>query len=177
MWVLINCVFQKNQPILSRLTNVWTLNCSYYSFILLLISIGSAPLSFLILVIFVFFFVLVCLARGPSILLIFPKNHLLILLISCFQFYWFLFKKFTFRGEGRQKERERNINVWMKHWLVASCTPPAGDLAHNPGMYPDWELNKWPFTLQNDTQSTEPHQSGPILLISALVFIISFVLL
>ena len=118
MWVLINCVFQKNQPILSRLTNVWTLNCSYYSFILLLISIGSAPLSFLILVIFVFFFVLVCLARGPSILLIFPKNHLLTLLISCFQFYWFLFKKFIFRGEGRQKERERKSTCeWNIDWL------------------------------------------------------------
>ena len=34
---------------------------------------------------------------------------------------------FLERGEGREKERERNIT---------------GDLAHNPGMYPDWELNQ-----------------------------------
>ena len=40
---------------------------------------------------------------------------------------------FLERGEGR----ERNISVW----LVASCTSPTGDLACNPGMCPNWELN------------------------------------
>ena len=48
-----------------------------------------------------------------------------------------------------------------KHWsdqLVASCTPPAGDLAHNPSMCPDWELNQWPFGFQGDVYPTEPHQ-------------------
>ena len=44
--------------------------------------------------------------------------------------------------------------------VVASHMPPAGDLAHNPGMCPDWELNQWPFGLQAGTQSTEPHQPG-----------------
>ena len=39
--------------------------------------------------------------------------------------------------------------------------PPTGDLAHNPGMCPDWELNPRPFGLQASTQSTEPHQPGP----------------
>ena len=39
---------------------------------------------------------------------------------------------FTFRERGRERERERNINVWLPlTW------PPAGDLAHNPGMCPD----------------------------------------
>ena len=33
-------------------------------------------------------------------------------------------------GERREKERERNINVQLP-----------GDLAHNPGMCPDWESN------------------------------------
>ena len=33
-----------------------------------------------------------------------------------------------------------------------------GDLAHNPGMCPDWESNWQPFGLQARTQSTEPHQ-------------------
>ena len=40
----------------------------------------------------------------------------------------FSFKDFTYlfleRGEGREKERETNINVWEKHQLVASCTHP-----------------------------------------------------
>ena len=43
--------------------------------------------------------------------------------------------------------------------------PPTGDLAHNPGMCPDWELNQWPFDPQASTQSTEPHQPGQIDLI------------
>ena len=57
-------------------------------------------------------------------------------------FFFFFFLRcylFIFRQrEGREKERERNINVW----LVAPHTPPTGDLAHNPGMCPDWELNQ-----------------------------------
>ena len=43
--------------------------------------------------------------------------------------------------------------------MVASHVPP-GDLAHNPGMCPDWELNQRPFGLQAGTQPTEPHQPG-----------------
>ena len=38
---------------------------------------------------------------------------------------------FLERGEGREKERDRNINVRHKHQLVASHTPPTGDLACN----------------------------------------------
>ena len=34
------------------------------------------------------------------------------------------------------------------------------NLACNPGMCPDWELNQWPFSLQTDAQSTEPSQLG-----------------
>ena len=60
----------------------------------------------------------------------------------------FFKKDFTYllleRGEGREKERERE-----KHQcVVASCAPPTGDLAHNPGMCPYWELKQWPFGLQ-----------------------------
>ena len=67
---------------------------------------------------------------------------------------------FIFReGKGRRKrggEREGE-----KHQcVVASHAPHTGDLAHNPGMHPDWELNRWPFGLKPDTQSTEPHQQG-----------------
>ena len=49
--------------------------------------------------------------------------------------------------------------------MVASCTPPTGDLTHNTGLCPDWELNHWPFGLQAGTQSSEPHPPGQKLLI------------
>ena len=55
------------------------------------------------------------------------------------------------RGKRRVKE---------KHRPVASQTPPTGDLAHNPGMWPDWELNQRLFSLQANAQSTGPHQPG-----------------
>ena len=54
------------------------------------------------------------------------------------------------KGEVIEKEKETNITVWL----------PTGDLAHNPGMCPDWEMNQQPFCLQAGTQSTEPHQPG-----------------
>ena len=44
--------------------------------------------------------------------------------------------------------------------MVASHTPPSGDLAHNPGMCPDQELNHLPFGSQASTQSPEPHQGS-----------------
>ena len=34
------------------------------------------------------------------------------------------------------------------------------DLAHNPGMFPDWESNQQLSGLQSGAQSTEPHQPG-----------------
>ena len=44
--------------------------------------------------------------------------------------------------------------------VVASQGPPTGDLACNPGMCSDWELNQRPFGSQASTQSNEPHQPG-----------------
>ena len=35
-----------------------------------------------------------------------------------------------------------------------------GDVAHNPGICPDWELNWQPFGSQAYAQSTELHQPG-----------------
>ena len=68
------------------------------------------------------------------------------------------------RGEGREKERGRNIDVREIHWLVVSLMPLAGDLVNNPGMCPDQESNQQPFSSQASTQSTEPQQPWPILL-------------
>ena len=61
---------------------------------------------------------------------------------------------FLERGEGREKEGEKH------RYVVASRTPPTGDLVCNPGMCPDWESNQQPFGLQVISQSTEPHQPG-----------------
>ena len=70
--------------------------------------------------------------------------------------YFKRFYLFIFRDRGREEEREGE-----KHQcVVASCAPPTEDLAHNPGMYPDRELNQRPFALQSSTQLTEPHQLG-----------------
>ena len=73
-----------------------------------------------------------------------PKMQLMKNLI----FWQFLFLKkvfylFIFRQRGRERERERNINV-----LLLLSHPTVGNLARNPGMYPDWELNWCPFGSQ-----------------------------
>ena len=57
---------------------------------------------------------------------------------------FFFFKKlyfFIFRERGMEGEREGE-----KHQcVIASHIAPTGDLACNPGMCPDWELNWRPF--------------------------------
>ena len=67
-------------------------------------------------------------------------------------------KDFTYlyleRREVREKERERNINVWLP------LGSPTGDLAYNPGICPDWESNWQTFGSQVGTQSTDPHPPG-----------------
>ena len=37
----------------------------------------------------------------------------------------------------REKEREGEGEGEKHQWVVASCVPPTGDVAHNPGMWPD----------------------------------------
>ena len=44
---------------------------------------------------------------------------------------------FIFRARGREGEREGEKHLCV----VASGAPPIGDLAHNPGMCPDWDSN------------------------------------
>ena len=59
-----------------------------------------------------------------------------------------IFKKilFVFReGKGGRKGGKHQC-------VVASHVPPTGDLAHHPGMCPDWESNRLPFGLQAGTQ-------------------------
>ena len=59
-------------------------------------------------------------------------------------FYLFIFKE-------REEEGEKHQCV------VAAHAPATGDLAHNPGMCPDWEWNQQPFGSQAHAQPTEPH--------------------
>ena len=47
------------------------------------------------------------------------------------------------RWEGRDKEREGNIDVKEKHPSVS--TPPTGTLVCNPGIH--WESDRGPFSL------------------------------
>ena len=68
------------------------------------------------------------------------------------------FYLFLERGEGREKEKERNINVW----LPLLC-PLLGDLARNPCMC------RRPFGLQARAQSTELHQPGWFQIFQCLV--------
>ena len=55
---------------------------------------------------------------------------------SFLRFYLFIFRE---RGKDRDREGEKHQCV------VASCTPPTGDLAYNPGMCPEWESNRQSF--------------------------------
>ena len=69
----------------------------------------------------------------------------------------FFFKiSFIYLLDGREGETEGE-----KHQcVVAPYVPPTGDLAHNPGMCPDWESNQQPFGLQSGAQPNEPHWPG-----------------
>ena len=92
------------------------------------------------------------------------KPHQLQLLrITGFFFKYFIL--FIFRERGREGEREREKHQCM----VASLMPPAGDLARNPGMCADWELNQRPFGSQASAQFTEPYQPGPGVLYCAFL--------
>ena len=66
------------------------------------------------------------------------RKHLVKWNIFCLflRFYLFIFRE-------RGKEGERDINV-----CLPLTRPPTGDLAHNPGMCSNWELNWWPFATQ-----------------------------
>ena len=59
-----------------------------------------------------------------------------------------------------EREREGEREGEKRHSVVASHSPPAGDLARTPVMCPDWGSNWRPLGLWAGTQSAEPHQPG-----------------
>ena len=77
----------------------------------------------------------------------FPKS------IDFISFFFFKEIIYLFLERGEWRERETSMLLLKR--------PPTGDLAHNPGMCPNWESNQQPFGLQVGTQSTKPHQPGP----------------
>ena len=81
------------------------------------------------------------------------------MLVNILIFFPLFFKDFylfIFRERRREGEREGE-----KHQCVAaSCVPPNGDLAHNPGMCPDWEWIQRSFGSQARAQSSELYQPG-----------------
>ena len=73
------------------------------------------------------------------------------LLFIFLRFYLFILD----RGEWKEKERETSMCGCLSH------IPLTGNLACNPSMCPDWELNLRPLGLQSGAQPTEPHQPRP----------------
>ena len=83
--------------------------------------------------------------------------------LSTFLMVSFAVQKFFFKILFIFRERREGEREGGKHQcMVASCAPLAGDLACNPGMCPDWELNQRPFSSQACAQSTELHQPGEV---------------
>ena len=66
---------------------------------------------------------------------------------------------FLERGEGREKQRERNIDVWKKHQLVASHACPNRRPGPQPRHVPDQESNQRLFALRDNVQPTESQAS------------------
>ena len=59
-----------------------------------------------------------------------------------------------------EREREGERDGEKRQCVVAYCMPPPEDLAHNPGICPDWESNPPPFASQACAWSTELHKPG-----------------
>ena len=85
-----------------------------------------------------------------------PTTNFSSTMILFFYLLLFRFSLLIFREKGREGQRE----VEKHQCVVASRTPPTGDLACNTGMCPDWESNLRLFGLQACAQSSELQQPG-----------------
>ena len=97
----------------------------------------------------------------------FVKSFFCIYLFLKYFIYLFIFRE---RGKEGEKEGEKHQCV------VASWAAPTGDLAHNPGMCPDWESNQLPFGSHASAPSTKPHQPAVcICLYHYIIYILHYV--
>ena len=71
---------------------------------------------------------------------------------------------------GREGERERSINVWETHQLVASHMPSTRDLAYNPAICPHWDSVTLWFTGWRSIHWVTPARAFFWLLLRFLVF-------
>ena len=95
---------------------------------------------------------------------------LLYLTFLLFKKFFQIFYLFFRQGEEREKEGEKHQCVWEKHQSTASPTFPPGDLAHNPGMCPDWEYNQQPSSLQSGAQPLNHTSQGLIFPLNLFCF-------
>ena len=70
-------------------------------------------------------------------------------------------------GEGKEKERERNITVWVPLIRPLLGTWPETQAC---ALTENRESNWQPFDSQAGTQSTEPHQPGQFFGVLCQVF-------
>ena len=61
----------------------------------------------------------------------------------------------TPEGKGRREGEKHQC-------VVASYTPPTGDLARNPGMCPDWELSHDPLVCRPVLHQLSHTSQGPL---------------
>ena len=103
--------------------------------------------------------------HGTHLFLILTSPHLR----ACSLILFFLrFYLFIFREREREGEREGEKHRCVRDTSIGCHSQqPNGDLAHNPGVCPDWELNRQPFGSQAHTQSTEPYQPGHLLILES----------
>ena len=95
---------------------------------------------------------------------IFPINTFFFCTIFKKDFVHLFFK----RGEGREKERERNINVCLPLTWLPLGTWPTIQACALTGNEPE---TLW-FT--GCTQSTEPHQPGPVFFFFKIIYLFTY---
>ena len=80
-----------------------------------------------------------------------------------FSFIFLRFYLCIFRQGGREGEKEGEKHQCERKTSIGCLLHvPQQGTELNPGMSPDWELNWQLFALWDNTQPTEPYQSGPI---------------
>ena len=99
----------------------------------------------------------------------YPEMELLGPSLSLFlkRFYLFIFRE----GKGGRKRRKETS---MCGCLSSAPPPHSGDLAHNPGMCPDWESNWWLwFSVQCSLHWATPARA---FFVSCMAFVLKSVL-